>query len=115
MPILPTHRDGSPSSNSNVPGSESSESTHVSRTPTIQNGSAAQNGEKQITSDVGNNEKRRSDYDDASEDGKGYDDKGVVEVEEDGVKRKVRVVLEHKSGKELLKEVAGGEYTTPRW
>lgn len=56
------------------------------------------------------------DRDDSSEEGdKGYDDKGVIEVEEDGKKRKVRVVLEHKSGKELLKEVAGGEYTIPRW
>lgn len=116
MPLLPTHRDESPSG-STIPHapSSSSDSTHVSRTPTIQN--TEKNGS--ADTDV-ENEKRRSGGDgrldrpsEISE--KGYDDKGIVEVEDDGVKRKVRVVLEHKSGREMLKEVAGGEYTVPRW
>ena len=46
---------------------------------------------------------------------KGYENKGLIEVEDGGQKRKMRVVLEQKSGKELLKEVSGGTYTMPRW
>lgn len=44
-----------------------------------------------------------------------YEERGIVEVEEDGKVRKAMVVVEEKSGKELLRDVAGGPYTTPQW
>ncbi|WVQ79719.1 hypothetical protein IAT38_001819 [Cryptococcus sp. DSM 104549] len=60
-----------------------------------------------LSSDV--NEKGK-----AEEDGE-YEEKGVTEVDDGGEKRKVLVVLEKKTGRELLKDVGGGEYTQPRW
>lgn len=46
----------------------------------------------------------------------GYEDRGEEEIEEeDGKKRKVKVVLEKKSGREVVKDIAGGPYTRPRW
>jgi hypothetical protein len=44
-----------------------------------------------------------------------YLDKGVIDIEDEGRKRQVRVVLENKSGREMFKEMAGGPYTQPRW
>ncbi|TXT15664.1 hypothetical protein VHUM_00167 [Vanrija humicola] len=44
-----------------------------------------------------------------------YEERGIVEVEEDGQVRKAMVIVEEKSGKELLKDVAGGPYTKPQW
>ena len=44
----------------------------------------------------------------------GYEDRGEEEIEEDGVKRKVKVVLEKKSGREVTKDIVGGPYTRPR-
>lgn len=44
-----------------------------------------------------------------------YEERGLVEIEEDGEKRKVMLVVEQKSGKEMFKDVGGGPYTQPRW
>ena len=44
-----------------------------------------------------------------------YEEKGVIEIEDEGKKKQVRVVLEQKSGKEMIKELGGGPYTQPRW
>jgi hypothetical protein len=44
-----------------------------------------------------------------------YDERGIVEIDEDGEKRKVMLVVEQKSGKEMFKDVGGGPYTIPRW
>ena len=44
-----------------------------------------------------------------------YELRGEVEIEEDGEKRKVMLVVEQKSGKEMFKEIGGGQYTQPRW
>lgn len=100
--LLPTHRDPSPSSSSSTDDeAPSSNTTQVaSQQPEV--------NEKRFSS--GNPEAKVKDE---SEDG--YDDQGLIEVEEDGQKRQVRVVLEHKSGREMLKEVSGGQYTIPRW
>lgn len=46
---------------------------------------------------------------------KGYQDRGIVELDQDGTKRRVQVVVEEESGKERLKDVGSGEYTVPRW
>jgi len=97
MAILPTHRDVS-ASRSDLQAASSAASTQVANEQT---------------------EKSRrppsESSDENKDDDEGYQDKGIIEVEDIGVKRKVRVVLEQKSGKEMLKEVAGGQYTTPRW
>lgn len=50
-----------------------------------------------------------------SSDGGDYEQRGVTELEDDGRMRKVRVVLEKKSGKELLQDVTDGTYTIPKW
>ena len=44
-----------------------------------------------------------------------YVDKGLIDVDDREGKRKVQVVLEQKSGKELIKELGGGPYSQPRW
>ena len=44
-----------------------------------------------------------------------YLDKGLIDIESEEGKRTVQVVLEQKSGKELIKELGGGPYTDPRW
>ncbi|WWC90534.1 uncharacterized protein L201_005470 [Kwoniella dendrophila CBS 6074] len=44
-----------------------------------------------------------------------YEERGIQEVEDEGQKRKVMVVMEQKTGKEILKDVGGGPYTQPRW
>ncbi|WWC71394.1 uncharacterized protein I206_105349 [Kwoniella pini CBS 10737] len=46
---------------------------------------------------------------------KEYDERGIHEIEEEGQKRKVMVVMEQRTGKEILKDVGGGPYTQPRW
>jgi hypothetical protein len=52
-----------------------------------------------------------------SNDGKDkeYEERGLVEIEEDGEKRQVMLVVEQKSGKEMFRDVGGGPYTQPRW
>ncbi len=47
--------------------------------------------------------------------GGAYTEKGLMEIEEQGQKKQVRVVVEAKSGKELIKDVYDGPYTQPRW
>ena len=44
-----------------------------------------------------------------------FEDRGIHEVEDEGEMKQVRVVMEQKSGKELIAEMSGGPYTTPRW
>jgi hypothetical protein len=44
-----------------------------------------------------------------------YEERGMVEIDEDGEKRKVMLVVEQKSGKEMFKDIGGGPYTVPRW
>ena len=46
-----------------------------------------------------------------------FEDRGIHEVDDEGnKKKKVRVVMEQKTGKELIAEIEdGGTYTTPRW
>ena len=66
------------------------------------------------------NEKKGSPQDEqvnekSGESSKDYQEIGMVEIEEYGVSRQVKVVLEQKSGKEVLKEMTGGPYTQPRW
>lgn len=50
-----------------------------------------------------------------SSDGGDYEQRGITELEDDGKMRKVRVVLEKKTGKELLQDVTDGTYTVPKW
>jgi hypothetical protein len=46
---------------------------------------------------------------------KGFEEKGLVEVDEEGKKKKVMLVVEERTGKEMFKEYAQGPYTIPRW
>jgi hypothetical protein len=96
MSLLPTTREQT-SSHASVANTESSASTRI----------APDGGTKPPS--VNSNEKS-GDYDE-----KGFEDKGLIEVDDEGRKRTMRVVLEQKSGRELLKEVSGGKYTIPRW
>lgn len=41
--------------------------------------------------------------------------KEKIELDEDGRERKVVLVLEETTGKELVKDVSGGPYTIPQW
>lgn len=45
----------------------------------------------------------------------GYEDRGEHEVDDEGKKKRVKVVLEKRTGKELVKEIGTGPYTIPRW
>lgn len=44
-----------------------------------------------------------------------YEERGVIEVDQDGMKRKLKVVVEDKTGREQFKDLEGGPYSTPRW
>lgn len=44
-----------------------------------------------------------------------YAERGVIELDQDGQRRKVMVVVEEKSGREKFKDVKGGPYTMPQW
>ncbi|WVQ95135.1 hypothetical protein IAU59_002229 [Kwoniella sp. CBS 9459] len=72
-------------------------------------------GEDDHGRDVSHKVSEKSASVETPQDEKGYEEKGIQEVDDEGVKRKVMVVLEHKTGKEMLKEVGGGPYTQPRW
>ena len=44
-----------------------------------------------------------------------FEKRGTAEVEDEGMKRRVQIVLEKKTGKEILRDLGGGAYTQPRW
>lgn len=44
-----------------------------------------------------------------------YAERGVIELDEDGQRRKVLVVVEEKSGREKFKDIKSGPYTKPQW
>ena len=44
-----------------------------------------------------------------------FEEKGVLELDEEGKKKQMLVVVDKRSGREQLKDVAGGPYTQPRW
>lgn len=75
-------------------------------------------GEKKIGLPIKKNgefdEKIRPDSDSGTSDS-GYEDRGEHEVDDLGKKKRVKVVLEKKTGKELVKEIGSGPYTVPRW
>lgn len=113
MSVLPVHRDTSPASSSthgaqlNVAGSSRSTdgtSTQVGADDDI----SADQAPKQGASVPGKLVKDEKE-------GKEYLEKGMMELEEDGQKRKVMLVVEQKSGKEMFKDAGGGPYTQPRW
>ena len=97
----------------------------VSPTPTLQqdgvggHGSSSKTASTHVSSE--DSEKRTVDEKDVrshsfdEEEEEGYEQRGVFDVEDEGKKRKVRVVMEKKSGRELIKEMTGGPYTIPRW
>lgn len=112
MSVLPIHRDlpptpsvqPDPSStlvNIVAPSSERTASTHVGS----EDGKDREKGKGHSDGDY--NEKSVLDA--------AYVDKGLVDVEDEEGKRQVQVVLEQKSGKEMIKELGGGPYTQPRW
>lgn len=55
---------------------------------------------------------KKDDKDDVED---GYEDRGIVELDQDGTKRRVQVVIEDETGRERLKDVSSGQYTAPRW
>jgi hypothetical protein len=44
-----------------------------------------------------------------------YEPVAKVELDENGVQRKIVLVVEEKTGKEVAKDVTGGPYTIPQW
>lgn len=58
---------------------------------------------------------KKDENDEKAEVESGYEDRGIVEIEQDGTKRRVHVVVEDESGREKLKDVGTGQYTVPRW
>lgn len=103
------HRDRSPTSGDMGEASSSSRSTST-HVDSDENAEVTTTG---ITKEELKNQvpQLRRDYDDKD----AYEDRGELEIEEEGTKRKVRVVMEQKSGKELITELSGGPYTQPRW
>ena len=110
MSLLPVHRDVSStptviaeSTASQLippaPSSERSGSTHV-----------GVGDEKASPSDDGYGEKAQAEGSKQE-----YIDKGILELDDEEGKRQVQVMLEQKSGRELLKAMGGGPYTQPRW
>ncbi|ORY35691.1 P-loop containing nucleoside triphosphate hydrolase protein [Naematelia encephala] len=119
MSLLPTHRGESPAptlhadpsatqmpSSSAIGGSTRSASTQVGDDDIVVN-------EKKVP--IGDDIDRNQDISDKEALGHDYEDKGIVEIDDGGERRKVRVVVENRSGKELIKEMSGGPYTEPRW
>ncbi len=111
--LLPTHRDASSSSSLHVdpnatqvdlraPASEHSASTQVG-------GDDDKDLKKSASPKQEYNEKSGGSSNEA------YIDKGFVDIDFEEGKRKVQVIVEQKSGKELIKELSGGPYTQPRW
>lgn len=83
-----------------------------SQTEKVSSGSPVEKGGKSANNF---NEKHSPSSDSASSDS-GYEDRGEHEVDDDdGKKKRVKVVLEKKTGKELVKEIGQGPYTIPRW
>lgn len=60
-------------------------------------------------------DKSRDDKGDSDDSEKGFEDRGIVELDQAGTKRRIRVVVEDETGRERLKDVGSGEYTVPRW
>ncbi|KAK8854643.1 hypothetical protein IAR55_003382 [Kwoniella newhampshirensis] len=106
-----TVRDASPAST--VPHPASSQRVSVAPSSNSVSTRVGGNDEEKEAGKAANgdyNEKGKSVKADGA-----YEEKGVTEIEDEGVKRQVMVVLEHKTGKELLRDVGGGPYTQPRW
>lgn len=97
-----------------IPGPSSSSSRSIGNSPSSEvalSGASTQVEEDREATKY-NDEKRSNDSDDKN---KEYEERGIVEIEEDGEKRKVMLVVEQKSGKEMFRDVGGGPYTQPRW
>jgi hypothetical protein len=111
MSVLPTHRDASPSSSS-APAQASSSASSSSI-----NGGSTRVGSEEEPNNLAGGEKHTQGAGKLVKEsnGKEYVEKGLMEMDEDGQKRKVMLVVEQKSGREMFKEVGGGEYTQPRW
>ncbi|WVR09429.1 hypothetical protein IAU60_006496 [Kwoniella sp. DSM 27419] len=99
--------------NSPANPSPSSDGDELRSTSTRSLSTRVSGGSEHAVSD-GSNEKKHTSKP-PSYDGKEYEEMGVQEIDDDGQKRKVMVVMEHRTGKELLKDVGGGPYTQPRW
>lgn len=117
-----TNRDPSPSSTL----AERQEPT-LPREPTTSTAAAVPAAPTAATASIGDDKTRASDVDSDSgaidvgkemdEDiAKGeYEPKAKIEVDERGVERKIVLVVEEKTGKEIAKDVTGGPYTIPQW
>ena len=44
-----------------------------------------------------------------------FEEKGIYDVDDEGKRKRVKVILEHKTGKEMVQEVGHGQYSIPRW
>lgn len=102
-----------------VPGPSSSSSRSIGNSPSSEialSGASTQVEEDREATRY-NDEKRSNDSSGHGDDDKDkeYEERGIVEIEEDGEKRKVMLVVEQKSGKEMFRDVGGGPYTQPRW
>lgn len=119
-----TARDPSPSSTlaePAVPTQPNPAATHQTTAPTHPRPASVERSIAQTAIDSDLREKTESDKfnekdgDTSSTSSKEYEERGVIEVDMEGAKRKLKVVVEDKSGREQFKDVQGGPYSTPRW
>jgi hypothetical protein len=91
---------------------DSSSSRSIGNSPSSDEALSGASTQVEDDRDIGrsNNEKTMS-----HEKNQEYEERGMVEIDEDGEKRKVMLVVEQKSGKEMFRDIVGGPYTTPRW
>lgn len=74
------------------------------------------NGSSETERETYDKRDEKDDSDDTEkETEKGFEDRGIVELDQAGTKRRIRVVVEDETGRERLKDVGSGEYTVPRW
>lgn len=106
VPTQPTttHQTSTPAAHSNRPRAASGERS-IAQTAT-----ATDLREKANTDEFGEKDEESS-----STSSKEYEERGVIEVDQDGTKRKLKVVVEDKSGREQFKDVQSGPYSEPRW
>ena len=115
-----TARDPSPSSTvgeAAVPTEPTAMPPTDTRTPLPKDGSEGEAASTIISEETRQRAEGTSEKGDRPANGKdgAFDERGIIEIEQDGQKRKALLVIEEKSGKELLKDVEGGPYTIPRW
>ena len=97
MSLLPTHSTGATPP---PPPSSSSQSGST-------RGGDAERDVEKSREDLSEKQKRSEHH--------AFEDRGIFDVDDEGKQKKVKVVMERQTGKELVQEIGTGQYTIPRW